>query len=225
MVCQDGFITSHSVEPVNFIHDDKVKRFIGKHRAEFSLLDVNKPISLGPLDLFDYYFEHKRQQIEAMANVKKAFPEVAKEFEKICGRKIEYFEDYHAKDADYVIVVMSSTAGTTKEVVDKLRKEGKKVGLIKLRLFRPFPHEQIAKILEGKKAVAVMDRSDSFGAQGGPLFLEISTALLNSKNKPVLADYIFGLGGRDTAIEDIKKVFNELVSGKAKQLNYLGVRE
>ena len=224
MVCQDGFITSHSVEAVNFIHDSKVKKFVGEHKADFSLLDVDKPITLGPLDLFDYYFEHKRQQIEGMENARKAFLEVAKEFEKICGRKLEYFEKYKADDADYLIVVMSSTAGTAKEAVDKLRKEGKKVGLIKPRLFRPFPYEEIAKALEGKKAVAVMDRSDSFGAQGGPIFLEISTALFNSSKKPKLFSYIFGLGGRDTPMEDIEKVFNELMAGKLKQINYLGVR-
>lgn len=225
MVCQDGFITSHSVEAVNFIHDDNVKKFIGEHKADFSLLDVDNPISLGPLDLFDYYFEHKRQQIEGMENARKAFLEVAKEFKRICGKDLEYFENYKANDADYVIVVMSSTAGTAKEVVDKLRKEGKKVGLIKPRLFRPFPYNEIAKALEGKKAVAVMDRSDSFGAQGGPLFLEIKAALFESSKKPKLADYIFGLGGRDAPMEDIEKVFNEMISGKAKPLTYLGVRE
>ena len=225
MVCQDGFITSHSVEAVNFIDDSKVKKFIGEHKADFSLLDIDKPISLGPLDLFDYYFEHKRQQAEGMENARKAFLEVANEFEKLCGKKMQYFEDYKAKDADYIIVVLSSTAGTAKEVVDKMRKEGKKVGLIRPRLFRPFPYKEIAKALEGKKAVAVMDRSGSFGAEGGPLFLEIRSSLYNSSKKPVLVDYIFGLGGRDTGMEDIEKVFNELIGGKAKELNYLGVRE
>ena len=227
MVCQDGFITSHSVEAVNFIEDSKVKKFVGVSKPEFSLLDVGKPITLGPLDLFDYYFEHKRQQIEGMENAKKALLEVAKEFEKVCGRKLEIFESYKADDADYVIVVMSSTAGTAKEVVDKLRNEGKKVGLIKPRLFRPFPHEEFARALEGKKAVAVMDRSASFGAQGGPLFLEICTSLFNSQKKPKLSSYIFGLGGRDTPLEDIEKVFNDIMSGNAKEkeINYLGVRE
>ncbi|MBN2111598.1 pyruvate ferredoxin oxidoreductase [Candidatus Woesearchaeota archaeon] len=224
MVCQDGFITSHSVEPINFIHDDKVKQFIGKPKPEFSLLDVDNPITLGPLDLFDYYFEHKRQQIEGMENARKAFLDVAKEFEKTCGRRLQYFEEYSSKDADYVLVVMSSTAGTAKEVVDRLRKQGKKVGLIKPRLFRPFPYEEITKALEGKKAVAVMDRSASFGAQGGPLFLEISSAMLNSAKKPKLCNYIFGLGGRDTSMQDIEKVFEDLMNGKPKALNYLGVR-
>lgn len=225
MVCQDGFITSHSVEPVNFIEDSKVRNFIGENKPQFSLLDVDKPISLGPLDLFDYYFEHKRQQAEAMENARKAFLDAAKEFRRICGKEIAYFEDYKANDADYVVVVLSSTGGTAKEVVDKLRKEGKKAGLIRPRLFRPFPYAEIAKALEGKKAVAVMDRSDSFGAQGGPLFLEISAALFNSAKKPRLAGYIYGLGGRDAGMDDIEKVFDEIMSGKAKPLNYLGVRE
>jgi len=224
MVCQDGFITSHSVESVSFIDDKNVSKFIGENKPQFSLLDVDNPVSLGPLDLFDYYYEHKRQQIDGMENARKAFLEVAKDFKQICGRDIEIFEDYKAKDADYVIVVLSSTAGTTKEVVDKLRNEGKKVGLIRPRLFRPFPYTEIANALEGKKAVAVMDRSDSFGAQGGPLFLEIASSLINSPKKPSLHDYIFGLGGRDTDMNDIEKVFNDLFTGKAKFLNYLGVR-
>jgi len=224
MVCQDGFITSHSVESVSFIDDKKVEQFIGENNPEFSLLDVANPVSLGPLDLFDYYFEHKRQQADGMDNAKKVFLDVAKEFKKVCGREMEYFEDYHAKDADYVIVVMSSTAGTAKEVVDKMRKEGKKVGLIRPRLFRPFPAAEFAKALEGKKSVAVMDRSDSFGAQGGPLFLEILAALFNSDKKPKVSNYIFGLGGRDTNMDDIEKVFNDLIENKSKSLNYLGVR-
>lgn len=225
MVCQDGFITSHSVEPVNFIDDKKVEEFVGKPKPDFSLLDVDNPITLGPLDLFDYYFEHKRQQAEGMENAKKVFLEVAEDYEKKCGKKLEYFEKYKSDDADYVIVVMSSTAGTAKEVVDKLREQGKKVGLIKPILFRPFPYSEIAEALEGKKKVAVMDRSASFGAQGGPLFLEISTSLFNSDRKPGLVNYIYGLGGRDTPMADIEKVFDEIIGGKSKGMNYLGVRE
>ncbi len=228
MVCQDGFITSHSVEPVEFIEDSKVKKYIGEFKPEFSVLDAEHPITLGPLDLFDYYFEHKRQQIEAMENARKAFLEVAADFEKVCGRKVELFEDYFAKDADYVIVVMSSTAGTAKEVVDKLRKEGRNVGLIRPRLFRPFPYSEIAGALEGKKAVAVMDRACSFGAQAGPLCIEIRSALLSLKKQPEIFSYIFGLGGRDTSMDDIESVFNDLISKKAKPAGYvayLGVRE
>jgi pyruvate ferredoxin oxidoreductase alpha subunit len=225
MVCQDGFITSHSVEPIKILEKSKVQKFLGPHVAEKSLLDLDNPITIGPLDLFNAYFEHKRQQADAMDKARKAYLEVGKEFSKLTGKKYSYFEDYKASDADYVIVVMSSTAGTTKDVVDKMRKEGKKVGLIKPILFRPFPYAEITKALEGKKAVAVLDRSDSFGAQGGPLFLEINSALSNSSKKPKIYDYIFGLGGRDCSLEMIESVFNDLIGEKAKDLNYLGVRE
>ena len=225
MVCQDGFITSHSVEPMKMLPKEKVQKFIGAHTAIYPLLDVDNPVTIGPLDLFNIYFEHKRQQADAMEKSKKVYLDVCREFGKLTGKKYGYFENYKASDADYVIVVMSSTAGTTKEVVDKLRKEGKKVGLIKPVLFRPFPYKEISKELEGKKAVAVLDRSDSFGAQGGPLFLEISSALLDSKKKPELFDYIFSLGGRDCGVELIESVFDDLMKEKAKKLNYLGVRE
>lgn len=225
MVCQDGFITSHGVEPVEVLDDDVVKKFIGEFKPWYPLLDTDNPKTYGALDLFDYYFEHKRQQFEAMRYVPKAYEEVAAELSKITGRKYPKVEGFYLDDADYVIVVMSSTAGTTKHVVKELRAQGKKVGLLKIRLYRPFPKEEIARLLEGKKAVAVLDRAYSVGAEA-PLFCEIKSALYEAKAKPVLASYVYGLGGRDTPPSLIRSVYEDLMSGNiSKEEKYLGVRE
>ena len=230
MVCQDGFITSHAVEGVDIFPDGEVNKFVGGYGIEHSLLDVDNPVTYGPLDLQDFYFEHKRQESEAMTNALEIIPKVLAEFNKTFGRSHDLIEEYKLSDADAAIVVLSSTAGTAKVVVDKLRKEGLKVGLLRPRFFRPFPKERIAKALSKVKVVAVLDRSDSFSAQGGPLFSEIKAALYESREKPVLVNHIFGLGGRDIFPEDIEKVYKDLVEakriGRVKALvNYLGVRE
>ncbi|MCS7232539.1 MAG: pyruvate synthase subunit PorA [Synergistetes bacterium] len=225
MVCQDGFITSHGVEPVEILDDEVVKKFIGEFKPWNPLLDTDNPKTYGALDLFDYYFEHKRQQFEAMKHVPKAYEEVAEELSKITGRKYPKVEGFYMDDAEYVIVVMSSTAGTTKHVVKELRAQGKKVGLLKIRLYRPFPKEEISRLLEGKKAVAVLDRAYSVGAEA-PLFCEIKSALYDVKAKPVLASYIYGLGGRDTPPSLIRSVYEDLMNGNiSKEEKYLGVRE
>ncbi len=230
MVCQDGFITSHAVEGINVFPDDKVKKFIGEYTLEHSLLDVENPVTYGPLDLQDFYFEHKRQEAEAMKNALKTIPAVLAEFNKTFNKSHDLVEEYKLSDAEVAIVVLSSTAGTAKGVVDELRKKGVKAGLLKLRFFRPFPKERITKALSNLKAVAVLDRSDSFSGEGGPLFSEVKAALYESQKRPPVVDYIFGLGGRDIFPEDIKHVYKDLEeikkTKKVKSLvNYLGIRE
>jgi len=231
MVCQDGFITSHAVEGVDIFPDEAVKKYIGEYKPVMpTLLDVDNPVTYGPLDLQDYYFEHKRQQSEAMKNALKTIPKVIDEFNKTFGRKHDLIEEYKMDGAEVAIVVMSSTAGTTKEVVDDLRKEGIKVGLVKPCFFRPFPKERIIKALSRVKAAAVLDRSDSFSGCGGPLFSEVKSAMYDAgKAKPHMLNYIFGLGGRDIFPKDIKKVYKTLLetaeSGKIKeQVGFIGVR-
>ncbi|MHC1608952.1 MAG: pyruvate ferredoxin oxidoreductase [Candidatus Methanofastidiosia archaeon] len=227
MVNFDGFITSHKVERVDVLDDNVVKDYIGKFEPVYPLLDVDNPLTYGPLDLFDYYFEHKRQQVDAM---QKALPIIEKEMKaygKVSGREYGIMESYHLDDADYAIICMSSTAGTTKFVVDRMRAQGKKVGLLKLRLFRPFPAKQIAEQLAGVKKAAVLDRSESFGAFGGPLFTEVRNALYDVDDKPGITDYVYGLGGRDISADQIEGVFNKLASAPDKMIGdiqYLGVR-
>ncbi|HKK83087.1 MAG TPA: pyruvate ferredoxin oxidoreductase [Atribacterota bacterium] len=230
MVMFDGFITSHGIEMVDFLDDDVVRNFVGDYQPNHPLLDPEKPLTYGPLDLYDYYFEHKRQQAEDIKNSKPIIVDVAKEFGKISGRPYGLFESYQLEDAETAIVALSSTAGTTKEVVDEMRANGKKVGLLKPRVFRPFPYQEIAKALSHLKAVAILDRSDSFGAFGGPLFTEIRSAMMEFGKIPENIDIIYGLGGRDINQQDIEGVYNQLdaiaKSGKVKErIQYLGVRE
>jgi len=230
MVCQDGFITSHAVEGIELFEDKKVKDFIGEYTIEHSLLDVENPVTYGPLDLQDFYFEHKRQQADAMENALKVIPNVLDEFNKTFGKKHVIQEEYKLSDAEIAIVVLSSTAGTTKTVVDELRQRGVKVGLLRPILFRPFPKENIIRALRHIKVLAVLDRSDSFSATGGPLFNDIRSAFYESSEKPQMLNYIFGLGGRDIFPEDIKKVYNDLEEIKKTKkiktlINYLGVRD
>ena len=228
-VCQDGFITSHSIENIELIEDDKVKEFVGTYKPEHYLLNSKEPIAVGPMDLQAYLFEHKYQQSQAMKNAKKVILEVAKDFEKMTGRKYELFESYKLEDAEIAIVCMNSTAGTTKVVVDELREKGIKAGLLKLRVFRPFPAEEIAKALENVKAVAVLDKADSLNACGGALFTDVTSGMyVNNLSVPTVS-YIYGIGGRDTTTKDILSVYEdlqEIVENKKidNLYRYLGVR-
>lgn len=230
MVCQDGFITSHAVENIELIEDEKVKVFVGEYEPEEYLLNAAQPIAVGPYDSSAYYIEHKRNQAEGMINAKDVILQVAKEFKEMTGREYGLFEEYRLDDAELAIVVINSTAGTAKAAIDSLRNTGVKAGLLKIRVFRPFPMQEIAKALSGKKAVAVMDRCEGFSAAGGPLFAEIRSALYDASDRPMAVNYIYGLGGRDVTTGDIEKVYADLadivtsgVSGETYR--YLGVRE
>ena len=230
MVCQDGFITSHSIENIELENDEEVKKFVGQYKPEHYLLNDKEPIAIGPLDLQAYLFEHKAQQAEAMKNAKKVIKEVAEEFEKWTGRKYEFFEKYKLDDAEIAIVCMNSTAGTTKAVVDELRKKGVKAGLLKLRMFRPFPAEEIAEALQGLKAVAILDKADSLNAAGGALFEDVTSAMYVNKKQVPMVNYIYGIGGRDTTTMQIESVYNDLqeivkTGETGNPYRYLGLRK
>ena len=229
MVCQDGFITSHSIENIELEEDELVKNFVGTYKPEHYLLNDKEPIAVGPLDLQAYLFEHKAQQAEAMKNAKKVILEVAEEFEKVTGRKYSFFEEYKMEDAEYVIVAMNSTVGTAKFTADKLREQGIKAGVLKLRVFRPFPAEEISRALSKAKAVAVLDKADGLNAAGGPLFTDVTSALYVNGVKVPTVNYIYGIGGRDTKSDDIEKVYIDLQeivkSGNVgNPYRYLGLR-
>ena len=230
MVCKDGFITSHSIENIELIEDDKVKAFVGEYKPDEYLLNKENPIAVGPLDLQAYLFEHKAQQAEAMKNAKKVILDVAKDFEEMTGRKYSFFEEYKLEDAEIAIVCMNSTAGTTKYVVDSLREKGIKAGLLKIRVFRPFPAEEIAKALEKVKAVAVLDKADSLNAAGGALFEDVTSAMYVNKKQVPMVNYVYGIGGRDTKADDIESVYNDLAEiVKTGEIDnpyrYLGLRK
>ena len=231
MICQDGFITSHSIENIELIEDEKVKEFVGTYKPEHYLLNQNEPIAVGPMDLQAYLFEHKYQQAEAMRNAKKVILEVADKFEKMTGRKYGLFEEYQLEDAEIAIVCMNSTAGTTKAVVDKLRENGVKAGLLKIRVFRPFPVEEVAKALKNVKAIAILDKADSLNGAGGALYEDVTSAMYTENVHVPAVNYIYGIGGRDTTTNDIEKVFEDLQEIVKDEKNakdhyrYLGLRK
>ena len=229
MICQDGFITSHSIENIELENDEEVKKFVGEYHPEHYLLNKKEPIAVGPLDLQAYLFEHKAQQAEAMKAAKNVILDVAKDFEKWTGRHYDLFEQYKLDDAEIAIVCMNSTAGTTKAVVDELRKNGIKAGLLKIRVYRPFPGEEVSKALSHLKAIAVLDKSDSLNGIGGALFEDVSSSMYVSNNYVPMVNYIYGIGGRDTTTNDIKSVYSDLQiivkDGKVDQpYRYLGLR-
>jgi len=230
MVCMDGFIISHSIESMEFLPDEVVREFIGEFKPDMPLLDVEKPVTYGPLVLPDYYIEFKRAQHEAMKNVDSVVLKVAEEFEKISGRKYGLFEAYKIdEDTDMVLVILNSAAGTAKDVIDVYREKGIKIGLLKPRLFRPFPYEEIAKLLSKVKIVAVLDRADSFGGFG-PLYMEIASSLSINNSKPLMLNRIYGLGGRDFMPEHAEMVIKQMKEALNKgevtvKKDYLGVRE
>ncbi|MBU2634318.1 MAG: pyruvate ferredoxin oxidoreductase [Nanoarchaeota archaeon] len=220
MVMQDGFITSHSLQRMETLKDKDVKKFVGDYKFESSLLNVDKPITHGPLQLFDYYFETKKQLSDSIEKSKVDYLKIGRELSNLTKRKYSYFEEYKLKDSEVVIVVLSSTAGAVKEVIDGLREKGKKVGLLKINLFRPFPYKEVENALKHVKNIAVLDRSESYGGNA-PLFSEIKNSLFDVKTK--INSYIFGLGGREIYEKDIENVFEELLSNKIKN-RYVGLR-
>ena len=211
MICQDGFITSHAVENILLESDEDVKKFVGEYRPEHALVGRDHPLAVGPYDSCPFCMEHKVMQAEAMKNAKKVILDVAADFEKTFGRRYGFFEEYRMEDAEVALVLIGSTAGTAKACVEKLRAQGVKAGLVKIRVFRPFPMEELAQALKNVKAVAVMDKSEGYSGCGGPLFAETRSACYDLPNPPKMIDVVYGLAGRDCAVEDIEKVYRHLL--------------
>ncbi len=229
MVCMDGFIISHSIERIEYLDDKQVKDFVGPYEQVNPLLDMEHPKSYGPLILTDLYHEYKRLQTEIISRAKDIVLQVSDEFAKMSGRSYGIFESYRLEDAEVGIVIMNSAAGTTKDVIDLYRDKGIKAGLLKPRLFRPFPYEEVADALKHLKAVCVMDRADSYGGRG-PMFMEITAALCNVAERPKLINKIYGLGGRDympDQAEQVLRELDELAKGAPVKTvkEYIGVRE
>ena len=239
MAIMDGFITSHSVENLEMIDTEKVQEFVGDYQPEKYLLDVDNPVTFGTFSLQESYFDFKVDQEKAMHDAAEEYQKIAKEFEKLSGRNKGYFEAYELADAEQVVVLMGSTAGTAKDVVDKMRRNGKKVGLLKLNLFRPFPATEIVQALKGARNIAVLDRAMSIGTMP-PLYQEIVNCLNRLPNvkkkdeetyiiknaKAEVQSYVYGLGGRDIFATDIEKVFEDLMKGEINnEIKYIGIKE
>jgi pyruvate ferredoxin oxidoreductase alpha subunit len=238
----DGFTLSHTLENVNVLAGDAVKKFVGERILPNVLshegktvpfkLDPENPMTMGPIALTNYYFEFKRQQEEAMKNALAVIQQIHDEYADLSGRSYGngLVEAYKLDDAEVATVCVGSTAGTMKTVVDDLREDGVKAGLLKLRTFRPFPVEQVRSALQDVKAVAVMDKSMSFGGNGGAVFHEVRHALYEAKVRPFVVDYIYGLGGRDTHPKEFRKIYDDLhrivhTGQVEKSVHYLGLRE
>ena len=232
MICQDGFITSHAVENIELLEDEPVKRFVGEYNPEEFLLNPGKPVSFGPYAVSAYSMEAKKGQEDAMERAGEVILEVADRFRVMSGRKYGFFEEYRMEDADLVMVIMGSAAGTAKTAADELREEGHKVGVLKLRVFRPFPEKEIAEAIRrsGCRAVAIMDRCESYNGCGGPLGSEIPAGLYRNKVMVETVNYIYGLAGRDFTVNHVRDIFAELgevADGRMKAPNhkYIGLRE
>ena len=242
MVGLDGFTLTHTLENVQVLSDEVIRKFVGSRQIPKVVthegkivpfkLDPDNPMSMGPIALQNYYFEFKRQQEEAMRNALEKISQVNEEFEKISGRRYGdgLIDLYHIEDAEIAIVCLGSTTGTVKTVVDELREEGVKAGVLKIRTFRPLPVDGIVEALKKVKAVAVMDRSMSFGGNGGPVFHEVRHALYDLPAHPYIINYIYGLGGRDTSPTQIRQIYTELqkiVQTKRVEssVEYVGLRE
>lgn len=230
MICQDGFITSHAVMNIDLLEDEEVKDFVGEYHPEEFLLNPGKPIAVGPYSVTNYAMEARKNQEEALERAKDVILEVAKKFKDLSGREYGLFEEYKTEDADYIMVLIGSAAGTAKQAVDDLRAQGKKVGVIKLRVFRPFPAAELAEALKNCKAVAIMDRTESYNGNGGPLGSEIMAGLYRKKIMITAVNYIYGLAGRDFTVNEVYDIFDELedsvVNGtEIEQFKYIGLRK
>lgn len=231
MICQDGFIISHGVSNMELLEDEKVKTFVGEYNPKHYLLNADEPMAVGPYAVSCYGMEAKRAQAQGMINAKQVILDVAEEFEKISGRKYGFFDGYQLEDAEYAVVAIGSACGTTKDAIDELRRNGKKAGLLKVRVFRPFPGKEMADALKNCKAIAIMDRCESFSANGGPLAAELSAALFQAKSQAEVVKIVYGLNGRDYTVTEAKQLFADLeeivANGRqeTEEYRYIGLRE
>lgn len=227
MVCLDGFFLSHSVQKVKCPDQDTVDKFLGEYVAKNAYLDTKDPMFINDLVSPNEFTEMRYQQKIGFENALRIIPEIQKEFYEIFGRKLSLIEEYRTEDADVVLVTLGSMSGTAKHVVNELREEGVKVGVLKIVSFRPFPGELIKEALKDKKVVGVLDRSAGLGAEGGPVWLEVRAALKDEDTD--VRSYIGGLGGRDIEEANIEKIFKELLEiyrGERKEnTSWIDVKE
>jgi len=228
MICFDGFIISHTNEPVAMLTDAQAAAFVGEYKPDRALLDVEHPYTVGGLDMPEWYFEHKRQQVEAMRNSFSAIESVGKEFGQLSGRPYGFLEGYRMDDAECAIIALGSTCGTARVAADEAREQGIKAGVVKLRVFRPFPARQLRQALGRVRTVGVLDRSISFGIEGGPLFHEVRSHLYGDDR--AIMPFVYGLGGRDIRVEQIVEVFKTLRDAgrsglKEREVEFIGLRE
>ena len=219
MVCLDGFILTHTVEPVDVPTPEEVDKFLPKYEAKHAFLDPTKPMSLGTFTDPDYYMEARYQVEEAMENSIAVMEEVNKEFEETFGRKYGFVEEYKCNDAEIIILAMGSVCSTLRVCIDDLRERGEKVGLLKLRVYRPFPVDYIKKAIANADKIAVLDKNITFGV-GGALYNDIKAKI----NGVEAYNFIIGLGGRDIIPEQIDEIV-EKTKNPVKDINWIGLKK
>lgn len=223
MVNLDGFILTHAIERMTPMETADVKAFVGEFEPLYPLLDVKHPVSHGNMDGPDFYYPHKVQSEMAMKKALSVAEDVFADFAKVTGRQYHLIDEYRCDDAEYVAVILGSSFGTMKEAVDELRDAGIKAGACMPHVYRPWPEEALAKVLDGKKAVVVFDKHLSIGAYG-PMFPEVVTACTINKEMPEVYNVIYGLGGADATVAGFKKTMEGVAKGDAQRITYLGVR-
>ncbi|MBD3806022.1 2-oxoacid:ferredoxin oxidoreductase subunit alpha [Sulfuricurvum sp.] len=210
MVHQDGFMTSHTAQGVKTLSDEVAYKFVGDFQPMNDMLDLDHPVTHGVQTEEDWHFEHKARQHHAlMTAVLPKIQNAFDEFEKLTGRKYNLVEAYNMEDAEVAVVCMGTSVETAQEVSDELREQGIKAGVVGIRVFRPWPMEQLAMVLKNVKAIGALDRSSPHGTFGA-LYNEIAGTLINSGNKVVLTNYIYGLGGRDLTKAHLVGIYNDL---------------
>lgn len=230
MVCLDGFILSHVIEPIMILDKNEVGKFLDPVYKPKYVLHPDKPISIGLLGVPDYYFELRRQQVEALEKAKEVILKVDKEYKKLFGRGYGLFETYKIKDVEAIFLTVGSMTGTARVAVDRLREKGNKVGVLKLRVFRPQPYKEIYEAVKHAKVFAVVDRNLEPGAYGGVVFGEVRSAFYDHDEKPEIINFIIGLGGRDITVKNFEEMADKALkvveTGKVeKDVEYIGLRE
>ncbi|AHF80928.1 pyruvate synthase subunit PorA [Thermococcus paralvinellae] len=224
----DAFILTHTVEPVEIPDQELVDEFLGEYKPKHAYLDPKRPITQGTLGFPAHYMEARYKVWEAMENAREVIKEAFEEFEKKFGRKYQMVEEYKTDDAEIIMITMGSLAGTLKEFVDKKREEGVKIGAAKITVYRPFPIEEIRALAKKAKVLAILEKDVSFGS-GGAVFADVARSLINEKEKPIILDFIIGLGGRDVTFEQLEEALGiaekAIKEGVEEDVYWIGLRK
>ncbi len=225
----DGFITTHAMERCELMDDATVADFVGERDALYPLLDTANPVAMGSYTNAEPHYEVKKSQRAAMEAARAVIKEYGDKWAQVSGRTFDMVDCYECDDAEYVVVVIGSCAGNVRHVARQLRAQGKKVGVARIRVYRPFPAAELVQALGSAKAVAVLDRSETYGGQMGPLALETAAALFKAGKSLPLKNYLYGLGGPDITLADMERVYSELegvaVGSVDTSIAYLGAKK
>ena len=215
MIHLDGFHLSHVIEPLYLLEQEKINQFIPKYNYPYAL-NPDKPLTIGAFGLPSIYTEAKKSQDIALCDSKKIILDVWKEFGKLAGRNYLPVEKYKADDAETLLLTMGSYSETAMIAIDKMRENGEKVGLLRLRLWRPFPFDEFRQATSGTKLLVVLDRALSFGGPPGPVCSEVQSALYSLETKPKVISFVGGLGGRDMSASTFENMLRHGIKKSEK---------